>query len=100
MQIRIIEQNMQRIDMVEWFSFRVRFQGTYQANSVSFPPSIIPYSLRPRSIWFEYHPQYRIVWNDRNRTLIFLDRATNTELANGTNVDIEVTGRMICSDHE
>lgn len=96
--LHIIEQMLYRLDTTEQIMFRIRFEGTYQQNSIKFPVPYIHYSLRPRSVWFEYHPQYRVVWDDTSQKAIIMDRLTETELPNGTNIDFVVRGRMVCSD--
>lgn len=96
--LHILEQSLYRLDTTEQILFRIRFEGQYQQNSIHFPVSYIHYSLRPRSVWFEYHPLYRVVWEDTSQKVIIIDRLTESELANNTPIDFVVRGRMVCSD--
>ncbi len=97
--MEILEQTLMHMDITEQIFFKIRFYGTYQQNSIPFPTPAMPYSLYPRAVWFEYHPQYRVVWNDFERKAIILNRATESELSNGTPIDFVVSGRLVCSNH-
>ncbi|GIW60686.1 MAG: hypothetical protein KatS3mg087_1752 [Patescibacteria group bacterium] len=55
-------------------------------------------SLRCKTVWFDYHPDYRVVWDDFDQTVIIIKRTLGTELSFGDDFDFVISGRAFFSN--
>ncbi len=96
--VQVVDFTRTLIGVHEEVFFKVRFSGRYQPRSIKFPNMLFGTSLRCKTVWFDYHPMYRVVWDDFDQTVIIIHRARDTELAWGDSFDFVINGRAFFSN--
>lgn len=93
----VIETNRMVMGVHEEVFFKIRLFGRYKSRMLRFPNNLFGTSLPCRAVWFDYHPDFRVVWDDFDQSLIIIDRVRGTELCYGDSFDFVVRGRAFFS---